>query len=146
MPLPGLAGILVVTVCGFMFACRQPFRVADPVPAVGIANSVVDVGQLQAGEVRRVVFPITNLGSHRLVINEIDSDCRCRNRIRRTILIPPGGSEDVMVSITSGDTVGPIEASSSFACNDPTRPRFHLTVRARRQFSKRTASSEADAL
>ena len=101
-----------------------------PAAVLYVANPIVELGVLSPGEVREIALPIVNKGSRRLVLNEVDSGCQCGDRIRRTILIPPGATEEVIVGIDTRFATGAIEASTSFTTNDPAQPRFDLIVRA----------------
>lgn len=95
-----------------------------------IPERCIDLGVLLAGEQREVAFTVTNQGNRRLVINEITPDCNCKNPVRRTTLIPPGETENLVVSIDGWSGSGSIGKKLLFSSNDPVEPRFELTVRA----------------
>lgn len=101
-----------------------------PVAVVHIDNRVIDVGAIAPGELREVVCPIVNWGDRRLVVNELDRGCSCGKRTGRTLLVPPGCSENLAVQIQAGRKTGAIETIARFATNDPTQPSFDLLIKA----------------
>jgi hypothetical protein len=85
---------------------------------------------MSARQEQRVPFEIHNAGTRRLVLNEVDVDCGCGDPIRKTVIVPPGRSVDLTVTLNTRFVTGPIQKIASFATSDPARPRFDLTVRA----------------
>jgi hypothetical protein len=79
--------------------------------------------------VRKVAFRMVNKGNRRLVINEIDRLCGCSDLVRKTMLLPPGGSKDWVLSIDTSFEEQSFERLTSFTTNDPARPRFDLLVK-----------------
>jgi hypothetical protein len=115
-----------------------------PVAVLYIANPVVELGVLSPGAVREVLCPIVNKGDVRLVINEVDRGCGCGERVRRSILIPPGVTRELVVSIDTRLETGAIEKLTSFTTNDPVQPRFDLLVKASVHPARHLESSDAD--
>ena len=95
-----------------------------------VAEKLRDLGRTPVQKKWDVDFPIRNIGTRRLVVNELDPGCRCGNRVHRTILIPPGETAEVAVTLNTRFDSGPIETTAVFTTNDPGQPRFNLTVRA----------------
>ena len=95
-------------------------------PKVYVAIDRVDLGVVRPSETREVAFLIENKGLRRLVLNEIR--CGCGSPVREAIVVPPGKSEEVPVSLEIGMESGEVERKVSFATNDTAQPRIDLTV------------------
>ncbi len=95
-----------------------------------VAEPLQDLGHITAQKEWEIVFPIRNAGARRLVLNEQDPECNCGDRDRRMILVPPGATADVTVTLDTRFAAGPIESTVAFTTNDPARPSLNLTVRA----------------
>ena len=124
--------IRLATACATLVAIAvlacwpRSVQVLADCPNVHVTNNKVDLGDVRTSESREVAFKIENNGLRRLVLNEIR--CGCNAPVRRTILIPPGKSEEVFVALESGVGSGSMEKTVSFATNDTTHPRIDLTV------------------
>lgn len=95
-----------------------------------VAEPTRDLGHTTVQRELGVIFPIRNNGMRRLVLNEVDRQCQCGDRARRTIVIPPGATDEVTVILDTRFAAGPIEATAAFTTNDPRRPTLMLTARA----------------
>jgi hypothetical protein len=95
-----------------------------------LPKNVRDLGRTLAGQELRVPFRIRNVGTRRLVINEVDAACGCGELISKTTIIPPGKSLEVTVTLDTRFANGPVENVATFMTSDPGHPRFDLTVRA----------------
>jgi hypothetical protein len=129
--------MILACLAGLSFAVFDPIFIASqsilsgsPAAVLYIDNPLVELGALSPGELREVVYSISNKGNSRLVINEVDRGCGCGDPVRRTLLIPPGATKDMVVSIDTPITTGAIEKLTTFTTNDPAQPRFNLLVRA----------------
>lgn len=90
----------------------------------------LDLGIVQWRGEREVTFSVLNKGQRRLVINEVDNECACGQPVRRTVIIPPGGVENLVVNIDTRSKSVDFENLASFTTNDVAQPRFDLRVRA----------------
>jgi hypothetical protein len=118
-----------------LIACVAAVRAWQSPPhyshaSLRLSYDIHDLGHTALQQEWRVPFQIRNFGTRRLVINEIDLECGCRDPIRRTILVPPGETVEANVTLDTRFAAGPIEKTASFTTSDPTHPRFELTVRA----------------
>ena len=95
-----------------------------------VAEPIRDLGNTTLEKQWKIVFPIRNDGARRLVLNELEHECNCKDHARRVILVRPGATAEVTVTLDTRFASGPIEATTSFATNDPARPSLNLTVRA----------------
>ena len=94
-----------------------------------IAEPIQDLGHTSVQKEWAVVFPVRNDGTRRLVLNELEPGC-CGDRVRRTILVPPGATAKVTVTLDTRRISGPIESTVAFATSDPAHPFLNLTARA----------------
>lgn len=97
-------------------------------PVLAVAATTADLGEVAAGQTLQNRFELRNVGARRLVLNELDVTCGCRKNVRRTILVGPGESTEVTVSLHTERT-GPSENRLYFTTNDSNRPEFVLVVR-----------------
>ena len=121
--LPLLAGGVYFfprTSCGTPSATQTARCVAEPIQ---------DLGHTSVQKEWAVVFPVRNDGARRLVLNELEPGC-CGDRVRRTILVPPGATAKVTVTLDTRRISGPIESTVAFATSDPAHPFLNLTARA----------------
>jgi len=134
-----ICGITIALAGGLLWlaAPRLPLPVATaevggayPQLILSVPGTTRDLGHTTDRKRWHVAFPARNAGRRRLVISEIDLECGCGDRTRRTFIIPPGASADLIVPLDTRFAAGPTEAIAAFTSNDPSRPRFHLTVRA----------------
>jgi len=79
----------------------------------------------------QVPFLVKNVGSRRLVIRRLNEQCHCSETAVSPIIIPPGGSSNVWLTLDYRAATRNVPISGVFSCNDPTTPRFQLTVLAR---------------
>ncbi|MCH7729706.1 MAG: DUF1573 domain-containing protein [Planctomycetes bacterium] len=108
-----------------------------------VSNPVRDLGRRTCESELIVVFPIQNRGTRRLVVNEMDIDNCCGDRVLRTFLVSPGETAHVVVTFDPSGKSGPVATVANFTTNDPTQPRFSLTMKAQIDASK-TAKSFQD--
>ena len=104
---------------------------AGPVGAsLVLRENVCDLGRTSTQQERRVPIQIRNVGTRRLVVNAVDAGCGCGDPIRKTVIIPPGESVEVTVTLDTRFATGPVENIATFTTSDPAHPLFDLTVRA----------------
>jgi hypothetical protein len=98
-------------------------------PSLRMSNDVCEIGTTSIRKSWRVPFQIGNSGHKRLVINKVDAAC-CGDSSQETIVIPPGETAEVSVSLDTRIAFGAVENVVSFTTSDPDCPRLNLTVRA----------------
>ncbi|MFM2096442.1 MAG: hypothetical protein RIS70_3566 [Planctomycetota bacterium] len=99
-------------------------------PVLAIDVTTAELGEVAAGQTLQNRFALRNVGTRRLVLNELDVTCGCRKNVRRTILVGPGETTEVTVPLYAERT-GPTENRLYFTTNDSNRPEFVLVVRGR---------------
>ena len=97
-------------------------------PRLLLASYRADIGPLSEGEIRRVTFEMTNQGRRRLVVNEMDDDCKCGHPVRRTLLLAPNSTETWALDIDSNLESGQFKKSIRFTTSDPAQPQFKLQI------------------
>jgi hypothetical protein len=123
-----VAGIFLTAFAAHLY--RSQAKPHGPlVPILYVANPTVQLGVLSLGETREVAFPIVNKGNQRLVVNEIVAGCGGCDRVRRTLLIPPGAAKDFTVSIDTRFDTGAFEKLTKLRTSDPTKPQLDLRVK-----------------
>jgi len=95
-----------------------------------VSEPVRDLGHTSFENTLEEVFLIHNHGNRRLVVNELDQQCDCEDRVIRTVLISPGETARVVLTIDPRFASGPTETVAIFTTNDPVQPRFSLSVSA----------------
>jgi hypothetical protein len=128
------------------WAARWSNAAHPPAAQVQIAGSSRDLGRILCGSEHTVAFLIRNAGTRRLVINEIESACGCASAVGRTIIVPPGDSVDVSVTLRASQVPGPIERVANFTTNAPGTSRFQLAVRAQVESEHGPPRIELDSL
>lgn len=123
-------GGIAALICGLAVGMARSAHTGPPHAALVLAAQVSDLPLSSVLGDRRAVFQVRNAGRRRLVISELDQSCGCGDRVRRTFLIPPGGAGEVDVVLDARLAGRPTESTAMFTTNDPTHPRFTLTVRA----------------
>jgi hypothetical protein len=102
----------------------------DARPAISLERTSQQMDITSERPVWEFAFPIKNTGSRRLILNELDLSCGCGEQIRQTIIISPGETEELTVTLDTRATMGRPEVIARYLTNDPSLPQFDLTVRA----------------
>lgn len=97
-------------------------------PRLLLTRDRAHIGRLSEGEVRRVTFDMINQGTRRLVINEMDDDCKCGHPVRRTLLLAPNSTETWTLDINSDFESGQFKKLIRFTTSDPAQPQFELQI------------------
>ncbi len=131
---PGL-GVWIAAGSAVLGSCvALALSISEPIhpknASLVLSKDVRDLGQTSIQGEQRVSFLVRNAGTRRLVLNELDRECGCGKDVVRTILVAPGTTVEVNVPFDTRTATGPVENIASFTTNDPTQPRFDLTVRA----------------
>ena len=130
---PGLT-LLVATSAAFSSCVALAMTTLGPTspvgPALVLPKNVRDLGRVSTRQEWRVTFPIRNAGARRLVLNELDVGCDCSDGVQRAILVAPGETAELEVTLDTRFATGCVENIATFTTSDPAHPRFDLTVRA----------------
>jgi hypothetical protein len=111
---------------------------------VYISEPIQDFGHTVIRKKWDVVFQIQNTGTRRLVLNELNPDCACDDRVGRAIVVPPSETASVVLSLDTRFSSGPAEASLSLMTNDPAHPRIKLVAQAWVDAAEASPYSSAD--
>ena len=129
----------VIIACGYgcYVAIALVYRAAfafDPQspPALTLTRTAWDLGQLSPGKTLRVAFPVHNSGGQRLLISPSGESCECVSSIGKRMVIPPGGSHEIMVALDTTKISGPVKLELHFETNDPQHRHFTLVLMADR--------------
>lgn len=107
----------------------QQCSTTEKLPKAFVSNTSLDLGVVRQSETREVAFPIENKGLRRLILNEIG--CGCGTPARPTIVVPPGQTRDIPVSLDLMMHLGAFEKKVTFSTNDTTYPCIELKVVAK---------------
>ena len=87
-----------------------------------LASSITTVEYSDLQNAVDAVFPIENLGSGRVVVNPKESNCDCTVGKQAAIVIPPGQSSELRLSLSMKSLRDRERISFSLGTNDPTQP------------------------
>lgn len=102
----------------------------EPRADLAIGSTVHHLGLIGDRDAWQVRFPVRNIGARRLVLNEIDSECGCGDRMLRTMVVDPGEIVNLIVRLHPRSASEAVEKTVCFTTNDPRHPRLDLTVSA----------------
>ncbi len=126
----GIAGFMGIMLAATVTPGIRSSAQSNFAAEVYLPNQQLDFGVVTFQEERQVSFTVLNTGKRRLVINEVNVGCGCGEPVLRTVVIPPGGAGELIVSIDTRFITGATEKSATFTTNDTTLPRFELLVKA----------------
>ena len=106
------------------------FDRGEPRARLSVPVTAYDLGHTRTAKQWQVAFPVRNLGTRRLVLNQLDQACGCGDRVLRTIVIAPDGTTDLSLQLDTRSGVGRMESVACYATNDPLCPRLELKVQA----------------
>lgn len=121
-----------IAILGAIAITHRSYRqstITEKHPEAFVSNSRLDLGVVRPSETREVAFSIENKGRHRLILNEIG--CGCGTPARPTIVVPPGQTRDIPVSLDLMMNLGAFEKKVTFSTNDTAHPCIELTVVAK---------------
>jgi hypothetical protein len=126
-----LAIVLIGSLILLFNHCTRHVMASTPPdhPVLELTEENRDLGHTELQNELKIPFRVTNRGGRRLVINQFDADCGCGSPGQDTIIIPPGQSRDVFVTLDTRFETGLVERKSSFSTSDPNHPEFVLTAR-----------------
>lgn len=125
---PALLSALVLLVFSVTIFCKAQATIDAPIARLHVVSKTLDIGELLTCETHNVSFRIGNTGNRRLVINR--DDCNC-GQITQTQVVQPGNHVDLFVPIEPKGRSRQIKHVVKFTSNDPSHPKFELTVLAR---------------
>lgn len=117
------ASVLFVAV----LLCHWPLS-AQGQPKAVIAQSIHDFGDVAQGEVLTTDFVIENQGDAELLIHEVHAPCSC-TVVDYDRSIAPGEKGNISVRLDTAPILGGTSKNVIVLTNDPSNPRFDLTVR-----------------
>ena len=98
-----------------------------------LAETDRDVGSVAAGVVLRAGFEVKNLGTRRLIVELESKECCDEPADRRQIVVPPAGSRVIEIRVDTAQWHGQMRQMVHYTTNDPSRPRFTLTLQGQVQ-------------
>jgi hypothetical protein len=96
-------------------------------PALYVTGTEQQLGSVASGTVLRTQLTISNHSGRRLVINE-EVCALCDADSLPTIIVGPGEMVRVNLAWDTSGISGPLELTRRFLTNDPSQPRFRVTV------------------
>lgn len=109
-------------------APAEETRQEAPGPIAVLPETQRDVGAVSAGVVLGARFSVKNAGTRRLVIERESEECCDEPSERRRIVVPPGVSGVIEVQVDTNRWYGEMRHVVHYTTNDPSRPRFTLTL------------------
>ncbi len=131
---PILAATVVVLPLGLWLANTawgvrfQGDSILSDAPVALLPSSDRDVGTITQGAVLRIAFPIANAGTRRLIVTEAAATCCGRPANDGQIVLAPGESTNLNVSIETIRWCGQLDHAVRYLTNDPRLPQFTLKV------------------
>jgi hypothetical protein len=122
-----------------VIAARRPVSIASP--CLELPESIRDLGMIPAERVQSVDFVATNRGTRRLVLNEVNKNCRCSGFGIGTVIVPAGESRTITVTLDPRYESGPVRKLVNMASSDPACPRFQMVVLAQVQAAATSAAA-----
>jgi len=89
-----------------------------------------DYGTVPQGTVLRTSFPITNVGSRRLILVERSRACCGESPGQPETVVQPGEATELKVQVDTSRWCGRVREVVRYNTNDPDVPQFALTVTA----------------
>jgi hypothetical protein len=105
-------------------------RPGRPSPSVDLPHRERDFGTVPQGTVLQSGFPVTNLGTRRLVLVEQSRACCGRSPDQPQITLQPGETAKLRVQVDTSRYCGRIREVVRYNTNDPEMPQFALCVTA----------------
>ena len=99
-------------------------------PEISLSSTEVDVGVMDQYETVVGTIQIENSGQEPLRITRVKPSCGCTVVELPLRTVEPGGSVDVTLEFSSGDTHGRVRRPVSVDSNDPKNPRVQFWVAA----------------
>jgi hypothetical protein len=97
-----------------------------------VSDSVVELGQIIAGEKRTAVYSIKNTGTAPLRLSNVVTSCGCTAPTFPKYLVAPGDSAAIELVFNSAGKDGEVRKSAMIKCNTSNAPfsvAFHAVVK-----------------
>jgi hypothetical protein len=127
-------GLCLLAFSGAVVTCWANSMLKDTSnaqPRAHISCALQDFGTIGQGSLLRARFPISNTGDRRLIVTEKAEGCCGDSSSARSIVVEPGDTHILNITIDTELWCGQIEHEKRYATNDPKRSQFTLTVRGK---------------
>ena len=105
-------------------------RPGSSTPTVELPCREQDFGTVPQGTVLQTGFPITNVGSRRLILVERSRACCGQSPGQPETTLPPGEATEIRVQVDTSRYCGRMREVVRYDTNDPDMPQFALSVTA----------------
>jgi len=110
----------------------QEFHPVREGPCLSVRPKIFDVGKVHEGDTLTRTFVLCNEGTYPLEIAKVEPRCKtCIETELKRREIPPGESEDLVVSYELTDTVGDFVRYIAIESNDPADPSISVILQGR---------------
>lgn len=92
--------ILFIITSFFFISC-------DSNPQIKFLSKDLDIGELRAGESKKVNTQIKNIGQDTLIIESVSAGCHCTDVSVSNKKLPPGGEADLKLTYYASDNMRP---------------------------------------
>lgn len=99
-------------------------------PSLEAATTTIDFGRVIQGQQAVQTLTLKNSGDAALVLGKIQSSCGCTAATLEATTVPPGGTTQLTITLTTTGRQGEQHKSLLLTSNDPARPQLALTVKA----------------
>ena len=116
--------------CLVLPARLEDARAGSSTPMIELPYREQDLGKVPQGTVLRASFPITNVGSRRLILVERSRACCGQSPGQPETTLPPGETTELRVQVDTSRYCGRMREVVRYSTNDPDTPQFALSVTA----------------
>lgn len=114
---------VVVTYTNVPLEQQQPL-----VAEMQLASSAIAIQYSESQPTVNAIFEIKNLGNRRLVVNPRETNCDCTVGKQAAIVVPPGQSDELRLSLSMKQLRHRDQISFSLGTNDPNQPFVPVTI------------------
>jgi hypothetical protein len=100
-------------------------------PRIGSPKATLDFGEAPQNDKVEYDFVLENRGKKQLKIDKVNATCGCTVGQPEKSVLEPGESTKVKTTFNTQTFNGPVTKSLICESNDPTQPRFNLTITGR---------------
>lgn len=142
--------VIASVYAAFAVAYARLSVTADPLdegrPRVEISETVRRLNGVRVGERCEASFLVRNGGERRLVLNAIQSECECTRIQDPEIIVTPGRTVPLKVTLQAPGIAGAYDLSAKYSTNDVAHPVLTLMLRVEIEPSlpEREAKPELD--
>ncbi len=121
----------LITVIPIQFTLEAPRRsYVDTNAQIALSKINHDFKVVKKGDIRETIFTVTNVGSDKLILKNLEVNCSCLTYELGMNEIPPGESTELKVKYNSTGRVGYERKTLAIFSNDSRQPTRVLTFRA----------------